>query len=81
MASSMGVLESDVDKIPIVDMIDVLAEKVPTSCKEPIRKNIESFTSFHIMPHQHAIYAGTWLALTIAGSVLTYKRFRGGRRI
>ena len=41
----------------------------------PRHRPLESFLDFHVKPSTHLVYATTWASLSVAGAVITFKRF------
>ena len=41
----------------------------------PRVRPLSSLMSFYVEPHTHIVYAATWASLTVAGAVITVKRF------
>ena len=51
--------------------------QAPANAKAwPMERPLESFLDFYVQPSTHLVYAATWCTLTVAGTFMTYKRFK-----
>lgn len=66
------------DRIPLlVEATKEDAEASPSS-PWPLQAPLSSFKEFRVEPQMHLVYSGTWLSLSLALGILTFRRFGAG---
>lgn len=65
-----------------VHVFDAIADAGDSDTRTPpYAKTIDLMAQMHVHPSTHMAYAFTWFCLSIAGLVMTYKKFRGPRTL
>ena len=68
----------DSDDLVIFDEISVINTSSEVK-SYPIRKKVKDFSEYSVAPVTHLVYSVTWFSLCIAGSIMSYYKFRNKR--